>query len=325
MKILLILPISFLLNIFVKNIKFNPFIFISRLHFISEDLFRKKFSHENNILSFTIGTLSSLIIIAAGFIIPFFILMLLYKIHFILGLIIELVLSYAALGIRKPLEISSYIYHSLQNNDIKKAKYLIKENTDIDTEDAEEEQIIKNTIEYTAISIAEDYIYPAVFLLLGGAPLCIAYKTLYVLCTSSSDTAFIDENKSKDNFGIFNIKFCYILNIIPSFFASFINIIASKFFNYEFKNAFAVLLKYGKNTKSRLVAGIAGALNIELGGEYIKDGEIYYRPIVGEYLEDLGYFHIEKANKLILTSAVFALFVLIIIKLVSMLISSIIA
>ena len=47
MEILLILPISFLLNIFIKNIKFDPFVFVSRLHFIAEDLFRRKGNPEN--------------------------------------------------------------------------------------------------------------------------------------------------------------------------------------------------------------------------------------------------------------------------------------
>lgn len=324
MKILLILPISFLLNIFIKNIKFNPFIFISRLHFIAEDLFRKKGNTQNKILSFIIGTLSSLIIIAISFLIPFFILMLLYKINFILGLIIELALCYITLGIRKPLEISSNIFHSLMVNDFKKAKSLLKENTEIDTDDIEDEQIIKNTIEYTIISISEDYIYPAIFLLLGGAPLCIVYKVIYVLSESSSDTVYIDENKTDDIFGIFNIKLCYILNIIPSIFTSIICILTSAFFRYEYKNAFTTLKRDGKNNKSRLESSIAGAMNIELGGEYIKDGEIYDRPLVGEYLEDLNPTHIEKANSLILTSAIFALAALIIIKLISMLISSII-
>lgn len=323
MKILLILPISFLLNIFVKKINFNPFVFISRLHFMAEDLFRKKSKKSGKSAAFITGALFSIIITAICFIITFFLLMLLYKIHFILGLIIELILCYIALGIRKPLEISSYIFHSLKNNDIKKAKSLLKENTEIDTEDMEKEQLIKNTIEYTAISISEDYIYPAVFLLLGGAALLIAYKVIYTLSESSSDTIYIDENKTDDAFGIFNIKLCYILNIIPSIFVSIINIFTAMFLRYEYKNAFITLKRDGKNNKSRIEASIAGALNIELGGEYIKDGEIYDRPLVGEYLEDLNPNDIEKADKLILISAVFSLSALIIIKLISMLISSI--
>lgn len=324
MKILLILPISFLLNIFVKKFNFNPFVFIYRLNFIVEDLFRRKSKSENKSLSFIVGSLSSIILVAICFIIPFFLLMLLYKIHFVLGLIIELLLCYVTLGIRKPLEISSSIFHSLDNNDIKRAKSILKENIEIDTEDMEKEQLIKNTIEYTTISIAEDYIYPAIFLLLGGAPLCIAYKVIYVLSENSSNTIYIDENKTDDEFGVFNVKFCYILNIIPSIFTSIINILTSIFFRYEYKNAFLTLKRDGKNNKSRLEASVAGAMNIELGGEYIKDGEIYDRPIVGEYLEDLNSYHIEKANKFILTSAIFSLFVLIIIKLIFMLISSIV-
>ena len=325
MNILLILPISFLLNIFISKIKFDPFVFVFRLRFIAEDIFKKKCESKNKTLPFIIGTLFSIILIAISFVIPFFLLMILYKVHFILGLIVELGLCYITLGIRKPLEISSRIFYSLKGNDLKKAKSLLKENAYIDTEDMEEQQIIKHTIEYTIISISEDYIYPAIFLLLGGAPLCIAYKVLYILSESSSDTAYIDENKSSDVFGIFNIKLCYILNIIPSFFSAAVYIIASKFFRYQYKNAFETLKRDGRGNKARLEAGGAGALNIELGGEYIKEGEIYNRYLVGEYLEDLEIHHIEKSNKFILTSAIFDLFILLILKLIFMLFGSIIA
>ncbi|MEI0605039.1 cobalamin biosynthesis protein [Brachyspira alvinipulli] len=318
MRILLILPISFLLNIFVEKFKFDPFVFIKRIHFMAEDLFRKKINNDNKIIEFIIGALSSIIIMAVIFLIPFFILMLLYKVHFLLGLAVELVLSYIIIGIRKPLEISSHINNSLMANDMKKVKSLLQENTEIDTEDIEEEQAIKNTIEYTTISIAEDYIYPAIFLTLGGAPLCILYKVIYVLSEYSSDRVYIDEPKSNNIFRIFNIKLCYILNIIPSILTSLVYVLGSVFFRYEYKNAFSAFIKEGKTNKARLEASIAGALNIELGGEYMKDGEIYDRPLVGEYLEDLTTRHIEKANKLILTSAIFALSIMLILKLLSM-------
>ena len=318
MRILLILPISFLLNIFVEKFKFDPFVFIKRIHFMAEDLFRKKINNDNKIIEFIIGALSSIIIMAVIFLIPFFILMLLYKVHFLLGLAVELVLSYIIIGIRKPLEISSHINNSLMANDMKKVKSLLQENTEIDTEDIEEEQAIKNTIEYTTISIAEDYIYPAIFLTLGGAPLCLLYKVIYVLSECSSDSVYIDEHKSNNIFRIFNIKLCYIVNIIPSILTSLVYVLGSVFFRYEYKNAFSAFIKEGKTNKARLEASIAGALNIELGGEYMKDGEIYDRPLVGEYLEDLTPRHIEKANKLILTSAIFALSIMLILKLLSM-------
>lgn len=324
MRILLILPISFLLNIFVEKFKFDPFVFIKRIHFMAEDLFRKKINKKNKIIEFIAGALSSIIIMAVIFLIPFFILMLLYKVHFILGLVIELVLSYIIIGIRKPLEISSHINNSLMANDMKKVKSLLHENAEIDTEDIEEEQAVKNTIEYTAISIAEDYIYPAIFLTLGGAPLCLLYKVIYVLSECSSNSVYIDEDKSDNIFGIFNIKLCYIINIIPSMLTSLVYVLGSVFFRYEYKNAFSAFIKEGKTNKARLEASIAGALNIELGGEYMKDGEIYDRPLVGEYLEDLTPRHIEKANKLILTSAIFALSIMLILKLLSMAVLAII-
>lgn len=315
MKILLILPISFLLNIFIKKPKFDPFIFTKKLYF----LFRNKIQkyYKNNILDFIIGTLFSIIIMAISFLIPFFILMQLYKLYFIVGLLFELFLCYIVIGIRKPIEVSYEIYNNLKNEEV--AKEILKENTKIDIDNTDE--IIKNTIEYTSISIAQDYIYTSIFLLLGGAPLCILYKTIDTLSSSSSNSIYLDEDKTENIFDIFNIKLCYIIDIIPSIFTSLIYVLTSILFKYEYKNALLILKRDGKKNKDRLKASIAGALNIELGGEYMKDGDIYHREIIGDYIEDLEPYHIKKANKLILTSAIFSLAILIIIKLIIMLFS----
>ena len=103
---------------------------------------------ENKILEFIFGTLISIFIIVIVFLISFYLLKLFYKIHFIIGLIIELILFYNILETRKPLEFASIIFGTLQNNNFNKARNILKENLKIDTEDMDEETIIKRTIEY---------------------------------------------------------------------------------------------------------------------------------------------------------------------------------
>ena len=67
-----------------------------------------------------------------------------------------------------------------------------------------------------------------------------------------------------------------------------------------------------------------GALDIELGGEYLKDSEIYDRILVGDAINKLESSHIVASNKILIMGAIIALFVLIVLKLLFMLFSIII-
>ena len=201
MQTLLILPISFLLNIFVYRFKIDIFNYIKIPIEKLQSLLKDNIYKNNQTLEFILGIIVSLIILSISFIIPYFLFYFLYKVHFLLGIIIELVAAYIIIGIRKPFEVSSSIYSSIKYTNLDEAKNILKENTNIDVDDIDRENIIKKTIEYSSISVAEDYIYTSIFFLLGGVPLCFMYKILCMLSDISSDNnVSIDENRVKDKF-----------------------------------------------------------------------------------------------------------------------------
>ena len=325
MQTLLILPISFLLNIFVYKFKIDIFqyikISIEKLQFLLKD----KVYKNNETLELILGIIVSLIVLFISFVVPYFLFYFLYKVHFLLGFIIELIAAYIIIGIRKPFEVSDSIYFSIKYANLDEAKNILKENTNIDVNDIDRENIIKKTIEYSSISVSEDYIYTSVFFLLGGVPLCFVYKVLCMLSDISSDNNIaIDENRAKDKYGVFNINFAYYVNMIPSIFA-FLSYTAADFLlGYDIKKVFRVFKRDGNDNKARLECGVAGALDIELGGEYLKDSEIYDRILVGDAINKLESSHIVASNKILIMGAIIALFVLIVLKLLFMLFSIII-
>ncbi len=213
METLLILPISFLMDMFINNFKLDIFAYIKNLFDKINNILHEKVYKENKILEFIFGTLISIFIIVIVFLISFYLLKLFYRIHFIIGLIIELILFYNILETRKPLEFASIIFGTLQNNNFNKARNILKENLKIDTEDMDEETIIKRTIEYATITSAENSIYLLILFIIGGIPICFLYKTIYTL---SKNEVAIDENKNKKLFEIFLVNLCFIINIILS-------------------------------------------------------------------------------------------------------------
>ena len=318
METLLILPISFLMDMFINNFKLDIFAYIKNLFDKINNILHEKVYKENKILEFIFGTLISIFIIVIVFLISFYLLKLFYKIHFIIGLIIVLILFYNILEIRKPLEFASIIFGTLQNNNFNKARNILKENLKIDTEDMDEETIIKRTIEYATITSAENSIYLLILFIIGGIPICFLYKTIYTL---SKNEVAIDENKNKKLFEIFLVKLCFIINIILSLISFLFYAISSLFLQYRFRNSFAILKKDAKDSKSILECAIAGSLDIEIGGDYFKDGELFERENVGDYMEELNYKLIEKVNKILLLGNYISLSILIFIKLIFMLLS----
>lgn len=318
METLLILPISFLMDMFINNFKLDIFAYIKNLFDKINNISHEKVYKENKILEFIFGTLISIFIIVIVFLISFYLLKLFYRIHFIIGLIIELILFYNILETRKPLEFASIIFGTLQNNNFNKARNILKENLKIDTEDMDEETIIKRTIEYATITSAENSIYLLILFIIGGIPICFLYKTIYTL---SKNEVAIDENKNKKLFEIFLVKLCFIINIILSLISFLFYAISSLFLQYRFRNSFAILKKDAKDSKSILECAIAGSLDIEIGGDYFKDGELFERENVGDYMEELNYKLIEKVNKILLLGNYISLSILIFIKLIFMLLS----
>lgn len=318
METLLILPISFLMDMFINNFKLDIFAYIKNLFDKINNILHEKVYKENKILEFIFGTLISIFIIVIVFLISFYLLKLFYKIHFMIGLIIELILFYNILETRKPLEFASIIFGTLQNNNFNKARNILKENLKIDTEDMDEETIIKRTIEYATITSAENSIYLLILFIIGGIPICFLYKTIYTL---SKNEVAIDENKNKKLFEIFLVKLCFIINIILSLISFLFYAISSLFLQYRFRNSFAILKKDAKDSKSILECAVAGSLDIEIGGDYFKDGELFERGNVGDYMEELNYKLIEKVNKILLLGNYISLSILIFIKLIFMLLS----
>ena len=325
MQTLLILPISFLLNIFVYKFKIDIFQYIKipieKLQFLLKD----KVYKNNETLELILGIIVSLIVLFISFVVPYFLFYFLYKVHFLLGFMIELIAAYIIIGIRKPFEVSDSIYSSMKYTDLNAAKEILKNSTNIDVNDIDRENIVKKTIEYSSISVSEDYIYTSIFFLLGGIPICFVYKVLCMLSDISSDNNIaIDENRAKDKYGVFNINFAYYVNMIPSIFA-FLSYTAADFLlGYDIKKVFRVFKRDGNDNKARLECAVAGALDIELGGEYLKDSEIYDRILVGDAINKLESSHIVASNKILIMGAIIALFVLIVLKLLFMLFSIII-
>ena len=317
MTTLLILPISFILSIFIPKTKFNIFLFIKELVEEIEDILKEKVYKENKKLEILLSIFSYIIILSIAFFIPLIIIMLLYKLNMVLGFIIELVLFTLILNIRRTLEESSEIANLLESNDnANEIKEILEKNVNIDTQDIEKNNIIKRTIEYSTISISENYIYLLLLFFIGGIPLCFVYKIINTISYyASKENTIILEYNIDD---LIIVKTNNIISILLSLFAV-LSISLSLIINkYKVKEIFKHILENIKSSKDIIKTSISYSFNIMLGGEYEKDGEFHYLKEIGNE-NSIEYPNIKTVNRIMLISSIISICILVLASFFSLL------
>lgn len=320
MTTLLILPISFILSIFIPKTKFNIFLFIKELVEEIEDILKEKVYKENKKLEILLSIFSYIIILSIAFFIPLIIIMLLYKLNIVLGFIIELVLFTLILNIRTTLEESSEIANLLESNDnANEIKEILEKNINIDTQDIEKNNIIKRTIEYSTISISENYIYLLLLFFIGGIPLCFVYKIINTISYyASKENTIISDYNSDNYFNLIIVKTNNIISILLSLF-SILSISLSLIINkYKVKEIFKHILENIKSSKDIIKTSISYSFNIMLGGEYEKDGEFHYLKEIGNE-NSIEYPNIKTVNRIMLISSIISICILVLASFFSLL------
>ncbi|PIX76723.1 MAG: cobalamin biosynthesis protein CobD [bacterium (Candidatus Ratteibacteria) CG_4_10_14_3_um_filter_41_18] len=179
-----------------------------------------------------------------------------------------------------------------------------------DTENLNEEEIIRATVESVAESSVDGIISPLFYALLGGAPLALAYKAVNTL-----DSMVGYKNKRYVHFGWFAAKLDDLANWIPARIGGLLIPLASFLlrnklhphlpppplrgrieergrrdsYAMRLKDIFQIVWKDGKKSPSPNAgipqAAFAGALSIQLGGSNFYNGERIDKPLIGKELK----------------------------------------
>ena len=133
-------------------------------------------------------------------------------------------------------------------------------------------QISQAIVRGISENIVDGAISPLFYLILGGAPLAITYKTIDTL---DSMIGFRDERYA--DFGWAAAKLDDIANFIPARITGLLIPLAALILGKDFKNSFKIMLRDRKKHPSPNSgipeAAVAGALGIQLGGENYRLGD----------------------------------------------------
>lgn len=206
-------------------------------------------------------------------------------------------LAWTTLAARDLLDHVASVQRALQSVSLMEARIAVAKVVGRDTEEMTESDIVRATVETIAESTADGIVAPLFYLVLGGAPLALAYKAISTL---DSMIGHLDERYRW--FGWASARLDDAANYLPARITALLLVLSAGIISRSWpamQHAWRILLRDGRRHPSpnsgRPEAAMAGALGIQLGGVNRYDGLSIDRPCLGDPDQPLTRAHIGMA------------------------------
>jgi len=205
---------------------------------------------------------------------------------YLIGIILLIYLTATTIAVRELINSAQAVIMAVEDRDIKTARNNLSMIVGRDTENLNEEKILKATMESLAENLSDGIIAPVFYLALGGLPLAMAYKAINTL-----DSMVGYKNEKYVNFGWAAARLDDIANYIPARISGAL-IVLSSFLIRLFTDSpihpftsIKVMISDGRNHTSPNAgipeAAMAGALGVKFGGPSTYGGIVVDKPFIG--------------------------------------------
>lgn len=239
------------------------------------------------------GIVLLLSVVAVTFTSVFAVVITAYKIHIILGIVIESILCAIGFAQKSLKDAAMTVYQPLVNGDLKEARAKLSWIVGRDTETLSESEITRAVVETVSENTSDGITAPLFFAFLFGAPGLWLYKAVNTL-----DSMVGHENEKFQDFGYASAKMDDVLNYIPSRVTGYIILVWTK--NFSKQSLRTRLAKWWQDAKKHpspnsgyLEAATAYQLGVQLGGLNMYKGIPSNRPYMGVSLTPLRAIHIK--------------------------------
>ena len=163
----------------------------------------------------------------------------------------------------------------------------------------DETGVSRATVETVAENLVDGIISPIFYAVLGGAPLCLAFKMI-----STLDSMVGYKNDTYIHFGKAGARLDDLANFIPARLSVPVIAAAAWLLSGYGRQALQTGIREGENHSSPNAgypeAAFAGALKVRLGGPNYYHGILVEKPYIGSRFGDTGIGHISKACDLMM-------------------------
>ena len=211
-------------------------------------------------------------------------------------------LAWTTLAARDLMDHVVSVQRALRSVSLTEARSAVAKIVGRDTEEMDESDIVRATVETIAESTADGIMAPLFYLVLGGAPLALAYKAVSTL---DSMIGHVDDRYRW--IGWASARLDDVANFLPARITALLLVLSAGIVSRSWpamQRAWKILLRDGGQHPSpnsgRPEAAMAGALGVQLGGTNRYDGLPIVRPSLGDPDQTLTRAHIDKALTLML-------------------------
>lgn len=259
------------------------------------------------------GVFLVILVCLAGYGVPALLLFAAFKIHPVIGLLLEVLWCWQIPATKCLKDESMKVYQKLKENDLPGARYAVSMIVGRDTENLSETGVTKAAVETIAENTSDGVIAPLFFLAIGGPALGFLYKSI-----NTMDSMVGYKNDKYLYFGRFAAKLDDVVNFLPARLSGVLMVLASGLSGFDRANAWKIFRRDRKNHASpnsaQTEAVMAGALRIQLAGDAWYFGKLYQKPTIGDDLRPVEYEDIRRANRLLYATALLSLLIFSLVK-----------
>lgn len=200
--------------------------------------------------------------------------------------IIGAVIIYFTISIKSLADEAKKVMRSLIENDLMTARKVLSQIVGRDTEQLNEEQVIRACVETVAEGSLDGVLSPLFYSFLGGPCAAMAYRAVNTL-----DSMVGHKDERYIRFGWASARLDDAANYIPARISAILIPVASFLCGYGFKRSLQIAFRDGRKHESPNSgipeAAMAGALGVQLGGPSTYHGEVIERSVIGDVQDQL--------------------------------------
>ncbi len=219
---------------------------------------------------------------------------------------VQSVMCYQVLATKSLKVESMKVYRALKVGDIPSARQAVSMIVGRDTQNLDGAGIARAAVETVAENTSDGVVAPLFFLMLGGAPLGLAYKAV-----NTMDSMVGYKNERYQNFGFVPAKLDDIVNFIPARLSALLMILSAFGLRFDGVRAWRIFKRdrysHASPNSAQTESACAGALGLRLAGDASYFGKIVHKPTIGDAIRKIDPEDIRRANRLMYMTAILTL------------------
>lgn len=223
-----------------------------------------------------------------------------------LQLAVESIICYQMLAARALRDESMKVAHALESGSIDEARHAVSMIVGRDTDQLDEEGIVRATVETIAENASDGVVAPLLFMAIGGPAAGVFYKAV-----NTMDSMVGYKNERYRYFGTAAARLDDVLNWVPARISGMLMCLVSPVVGLDGARAWRIYQRDRRNHASpnsaHTEAACAGALGVQLAGPARYFGKIVDKPTIGDATRPIERADIARTNKLLGATALAAL------------------